>query len=363
MSSNFKRLAALLAALVLWIAGAQAEPYIAIKNGLACAACHINPAGGGERNAFGAYYGSQVLPQTAGDPKLFDGGAFSEALRLGANFRANYNFNQPDEGPSTQGFETQSGQLYLSLQPKGSRFNLYVDQQVAPGSSLTREMFVLTNFGSQHFIKVGKLMLPYGLRLEDDTAFIRQQGFNFDTSDNGLELGLQYPHWLLNFALTNGASSLVNDDQALQYLVRAEYLGNGWRGGGTLVYNNAELGARTQANLFAGSYWQGFVILAELDYIQDKSLSLVPGSYQTQWVGLLEVNRELFKGMNIKLTGEYWDPDTHIDENQRLRYSLLVEYTPYANLQWRTGVRRGEDIPQRTSGNYLSVFTQLHFYF
>lgn len=342
---------------------AQAEPYLAIKNNLPCSACHINPAGGGARTAFGAYYGSQMLPQAPGNAKLFDGGALGETLRVGANFRANYASSDSKAGADSSTFETQSGQVYLAFQPKDSRFTFYLDQQVAPGSALTREAFVLTRLSGQHFMKVGKLMLPYGLRLEDDTAFIRQQGFNFDTSDNGVELGLQYTHWLWNFALSNGSSGLANDDKGFQYLARSEYLGSNWRMGGTLVYNDAELGARTQANVFAGVNWLGFVFLAEADYVEDKSLSQVPGTYATQRVGLLEVNREIFKGLNLKLTSEYLDPDTHIAENQRNRYSFLVEYTPFANLQWRTGIRRGEDIPQRVQGNYLDFFTQLHFYF
>lgn len=349
---------------LLLINTAHAEPYLAIKNNTQCSTCHINPAGGGARNTYGAYYGTHLLPQTAGSLNLFDAGKFGETLRIGADLRTHYYQSDRDEGEDTRGFETQSGQLYVVLQPKDSRFSLYIDEQIAPGGALNRETFILTKLNGQHFLKAGRIMLPYGIRLEDDTAFIRQaSGFNFDTGDNGVELGLQYTKTLLNFALSNGSSGLNNDDKNLQFLSRAEYLGNNWRFGATALYNDAEAGARTQANLFGGFVWQGFVFLAEADFIEDESIETIPNEYQQQRVGLLEVNREISKGYNVKLTAEFLDPDANIDENQRVRHSLLLEYTPFANLQIRGGLRKGDDIPQRDAGNYLDFFAQLHFYY
>lgn len=349
---------------LLFIQPAIAEPYLAVKNNVQCSACHVNPAGGGARSTYGAYYGTHVLPQTAGSLDLFDAGKLGETLRIGADLRANYYQSDSDDAADTRGFETQSGQLYVVLQPKDSRFALYIDEQIAPGGALNRETFILTQLGGNHFLKAGRIMLPYGLRLEDDSAFIRQaSGFNFDTGDNGVELGLQYSKTLLNFAVSNGSSGLANDDKNLQFLSRAEYLGSQWRLGATALYNDAELGARTQANVFGGFNWLGFVFIAEADLIEDESIENIPGEYQEQRVGLLEVNREIRKGINLKLTTEFLDPDTNIDENHRVRHSVVAEYTPFANLQVRGGLRKGDDIPQRTQGNFLDAFVQLHFYY
>jgi hypothetical protein len=341
-----------------------AEPYLAFKNNMFCSGCHVNPIGGGARNTYGAYYGTNVLPQTAGSLTQFDSGNITESFRIGANFRANYTQVDPKQGESTQTFETQSGQVYLILQPKDSRFSLYIDEQLAPGGALNREAFILTKLSNNSFIKAGKLMLPYGIRLEDDTAFIRQAtGFNFDNSDNGVEWDLQTTHFFISTAISNGSSGLTNNDKGLSYLSRVEYLGNNWRVGVSGVYNDADLGARSQMNMFGGFNWLGFTFLAEMDHIKDKSISHVPGSYEEQRISFLEVNRELTKGVNLKLTTEYLDPDTHINQNQRVRHSILMEYTPFANLQVRAGIRKGEDIPQKINGNYLSTFAQLHLYY
>lgn len=343
---------------------AQAEPYLAVKNNTLCSTCHVNPIGGGARNTYGAYYGTHLLPQTAGSLDLFDAGKLGETLRIGADLRTNYNQTNREEADDSRGFETQSGQLYMVLQPKDSRFSLYIDEQLAPGGALNRETFILTKLNGNHYLKAGRIMLPYGLRLEDDTAFIRQAtGFNFDTGDNGVELGLQYTKSIINIALSNGSSGLTNDDNNLQLLTRAEYLGNNWRLGASLLYNDAEAGSRKQANIFGGLYWKGFVFLAEADHIEDESISHVAGETEQQRIGLLEVNREIIKGLNIKFTTEYFDPDTNIAENRRSRNSLLLEYTPFANLQLRGGLRKGEDIPQRTQGNFTDFFVQMHFYY
>jgi len=224
---SFYLIAGVLLIMALGAVQAFAEPYLAFKNNVFCSACHINPIGGGERNTYGAYYGTNVLPQTGGSLTDFDAGNITDSFRLGANFRANYTQSHVKNGTDTNTFETQSGQVYLLLQPKDSRFSLYIDEQVAPGSSLNREAFILTKLGENSWLKAGKLMLPYGIRLEDDTAFIRQAtGFNFDTSDNGIEWDMQTQHIFFSAAMSNGSSGSTNNDKGLSYLSRVEYLGS-----------------------------------------------------------------------------------------------------------------------------------------
>jgi len=346
------------------VANVAAEPYLAVKNNMKCMQCHVNPIGGGARNTFGALYGTSSLPANPSDGAAFDNGAISESLRLGADLRFNWEQLDNDGGEDVSSFSTQSGQLYFVLQPKGSRFTFVVDEQIAPGSALNREAAVIMQLSGNHYLKAGTLMLPYGLRLEDDSAFIRSAtGISFDNNDNGVELGLEYSKATVNFAVSDGSGSSTNDDENYQFISRAEYLGSNWRVGGSVLYNDAETGARTLYNIFGGLNLAGFILLAEVDVIEDDSVQFVPGDDLSAVVGFFEINRELKKGYNLKFTAEYFDPEDDIDENERTRYSLLLESTPYSHMQIRGGVRVGDDIPQRPQGDFTQAFMQLHLYY
>lgn len=341
-----------------------AEPYLAIKNNQKCSACHIDANGGGARNGYGAFYGSQVLPQSPGNTHAFDSGEISESFRLGADFRFNYSWLDQEYAEQQQSFGTQSGQLYVTLQPKGGKFLLHIDEQVMPGGALNRQAFVVTRLNDHHSLKAGTFILPYGLRVEDDSAYMRQASqINFDSNDNGAEWAMEYNKLLINLAVTNGSASQTNDDTRMAYTTRGEYLGSNWRVGAGYLLNDAAAGELSLANIFGGFHWSGFVFMFELGRIEDTSISNIIGESQTQWVNFFEVNKEVAKGYNLKVTSEYLDPDGDIKDNERRRHSLLLEYTPFAHMQVRGGLRFGDDIPIAAGGDTTDAFVQLHFYY
>lgn len=342
----------------------MAEPYLALKNNLKCSSCHVNPIGGGSRNDFGSYYGSQVLPQTAVKAPFVDPGKLSDSVRLGGNIRSYFNYFDPQGSDSSVGFDVQSAQIYMHIQPKNSRFSFYLDQVVAPGSAVSREAFVMAKIGKRHYFKAGKLMMPYGIRLEDDGAFVRQATQStFDNSDMGMELDLEFKKVTVNIAVTNGNGGAANPDDQLQYILRSEYYGKNWRVGASYLLNQGADGDRNMANIFAGFNVLGFNILAEYDHVIDDSINIVPDLSQEQNIYFFEINRELTKGLNLKLSLEGMDPETNIEENNRTRTSLILEYTPYSYIQFRGGVRISKDIPQRDLGNSNQAFIQAHVYF
>lgn len=366
MSWTFKETATAFVALLFAVVliPAKAEPYLASKTGNKCSTCHVNPIGGGARNAFGSYYGTHMLPAHPGDTMGSDPGGLNEYIRIGADLRASFQRYEEDNADPTQGFETQSAQVYVHLQPKGSRFSLYIDEQVAPGAALNREAFVMAKLSGNHYVKAGKIMLPYGIRLEDDSAFVREATqITFDNSDNGVELGLDFNKALFNVVLSNGTGAATNDDDRFQYVVRGEYIERNWRIGGSTLVNESTAGTRKIWGVFAGVHLYGFTLLAEVDQIKDESLINAFGGDTEQIVTLFEVNRELSKGMNLKVTHETFDPESNTDNNERTRSSVLLEYTPFANFQLRGGIRNGDDIPQRDQGNFKDLFVQAHLYF
>lgn len=348
----------------------KAEPYLAIKNNLKCAACHVNPNGGGLRNDFGRIYGQNLLPAKASS---YDSGKLArltQYLTVGADSRFNgtYQKTAQKSDNTSQGFEISSTQLYLNIEIPDSGLSLYIDQQVAPGSAINREALVMYQFEQNNlfdgsYLKAGKLFLPYGLRIEDDSAFIRQvTGMNFDNSDNGVEYGVSYKNTSANFYVANGTSQASNNDDSLLYGLRVEHLFSSFRLGMSAVLNDGDQQVQ-MLNLYGGAQWRDLTFLAEIDYLTlEKSNSFTQQDIK-QLVTLAEVNYQWRQGWNFKLTAEFFDPDQDVDEDEQTRYSFITEYTPLSNVQLRLGFRLKQDIPQKPQQNSDMVFIQSHFYF
>lgn len=352
----------------LWLAGTtcvQAEPYFAVREGLACAACHVNPSGGGLRNAFGAVWGQTVLPakriESPGAEEMLTG-QIGSYLRVGSNLRAHALYTDvPDEDSSSE-FDVQELRLYLDFAVIPERLSLYVDQQVAPGGSANLEAYVRYHSADRHWhIKAGQLFLPYGLRLEDDSAFIRQvTGIGFATPDRGIEVGWESPRWSAQLAVTNGAFAGPETDEGKLVSMRAAYIRPIWRLGGSFSFNDADAGERRMQGVFAGVKTGPIAWLAEADYIVDEGF---PEGRRRQWTGLMEGNWALLKGHNLKATLEYFEPDTDVDEDEQNRYSLVWEYTPFQFLQLRAGARVYDGIPQNALQNRRIYFVAINGYF
>lgn len=345
-------------------ATAQAEPYFAVQQGLKCVACHVNPTGGGLRNAFGNTWGQTVLPQRTLAVEGLDAwsGEVVRRIRLGANLRASATYDDVPNQQSLSEFDVDESRLYLDLAVLPERLGLYVDQRLAPGGSTNLETYArLALADGRYYVKAGQMYLPYGWRLEDDTAFIRQvPGINFATPDKGLEVGLETTHWTAQLAVSNGTAGGSEQDSGKQWSVRAEHVRAAWRIGASFNFNDAEAGERRMQNVFAGLRTGPVSWLAEADYVVDDGFV---GGRREQWVGLIEANWGIFAGHNLKLTAEYFDPDDAIDEDEQNRLSAVWEWTPMQFLQLRVGLRVYDGIPQNDLQNRRSAFAQLNGYF
>ncbi len=78
---------------------------------------------------------------------------------------------------------------------------------------------------------------------------------------------------------------------------------------------------------------------------------------------LLEGNWKIRKGLNAKLSYEYFDPDDTLDEDQRNRISAVLEFFPIQFTQLRLGARYYNGIPQNPVQNRTDLFLQVHVFF
>jgi hypothetical protein len=360
------RNAALLASiLVLGFATgkAAAEPYLAAYKGMQCSGCHSHPAGGGKRNAYGNAFAQTEMPAErvgAADAAPWTG-EMTKWLSVGANLRANYRYVDTPETDASSEFSISRGTVYLEASLIPNRLSLYVDQQVAPGSSLNREAYVRLNSPSGKFhVAAGQFFLPYGLRLQDDTAFVRQgTGVNFSNPDRGVQVGYEAGPWSTQLTATNGSGGGETDTDK-QFSWVGHYVRQRWRAGASFNFNEADTGDRQMQNVFFGLRTGPFVWLAEADLITD---DLPSGTEQDAIASLVEGNWLFRQGHNLKVSYDYFDPNDDVDEDHQVRWSLLWEYTPMQFLQGRIGVRVYDGVPQVDVQNRNEYFAEIHGFF
>ncbi|WP_096087443.1 hypothetical protein [Agaribacterium haliotis] len=367
----FLPLLVLVVASTLSINSAVAEPYLAQRYGQKCMACHTNMTGGGKRNAVGVGYAMALTDsplQTTFSPALTD------KISAGANLRVDYtytDFSDPksnaegitgDEIEDTSSFDINTGNLYLEF-ALSDEIIFYLDQEVAPEGGQTREAIAIKKgvLGDHDYIKAGRFFLPFGLRLQDDSAFIREvSGFNFDNSDNGVEYGYDRNKLSFRFSVSNGTQGSGENNKDKQVSSLLEWVDARYRVGVSASVNNGpEQSSRKAYAIYGGLTLGKWVFLAELDKIDDEDKT----TEQSNLVAFLEANYLLTTSTNVKLSYDYHDPNDDIDENQRIRYSLLGETFLDQFSQLRYGLRWADGIPQNTLQNQTQLFTEYHVFF
>jgi hypothetical protein len=338
----------------------EAEPYLALGMGLKCSACHVNPTGGGMRTTFGTVWGQTVLPARAFSADGPWTGDLNRYVGLGADLRGAATWLDQPAAKGVSSFDLTSLRVYLDLRPIPELFALYVDERLAPGTANNAEAYLRAWApGHQFYVKAGQMYLPYGIRLQDDSAFTREDtGISFNTPDRGLELGFDGARWTAQLAITNGTAGAAEVDNGKQWSLRGEYVSPRWRAGASLNINDLDGGARRMQNLFGGVRTGPLVWLAELDYIIDDSA----GPRRKQLAGLVEADWRLAPGQNLKLTAEAFDPDRAAPRDRQTRLSVVWEYTPLPFVQIRAGVRNYDDVQEVPFFNRRIVFLQLHTY-
>lgn len=350
--------------IVVWLPmKSYAEPYLAIKTGMKCSGCHVNPTGGGKRNHFGTIYGQTSLSSTSAaklgavNPNL---GKLNETISLGGNLRTLLKLQDSDEQEELE-FDTQSGQLYIEVSPQNSNISLYVDEQIAPDGALNRETYALIYSEDRSlYLKAGRIIPPFGHRLEDDSAFTKQATvINFDNNDNGVEIGMESNKLFTTLTVSNGSGGGKDTDRKKQVILRSEFYQPNWRIGSSAYYNPNDAGERKMVSVFGGARIKNLVTLFEIDRIDDTTLE----NFSEQEAALVELNYTIKQGHNLKYSYEYLDQDIDIDENEQIRNSLVWEHSPIRHLQVRSGIRVNEGIPQSSVQNTKEGFVQLHLFF
>ncbi len=356
----------MVAALALAGARVEAEPYIAIQQGLKCTSCHVNPTGGGMRNTFGNVFAQTLLPMMHIDtgPNVWTG-SLNSFIGIGGDLRYDATLTQEPGQRTIDQFDLEQMRVYLDASVIPDRLMVYADEQVAPGGATNEEAWAMY-WSANHdwYVKAGQMYLPFGFRLQDQTAFVQQvSGINMTTPDRGVEVGYEHGPWDAQVNVSNGTAGGTVVTNGKQYIGQLQFVQSIWRAGIALDENNSAAdGRRTAYGLFGGLKTGPVAWLAEADVVVDHTL---PNGGNREAGGLLEANWLIMRGNNLKITAEQFAPDLAVSvrRNGETRWSVVYELTPIQFVQLRAGFRYYDGIPQDDSQHERLWFLELHGFF
>ena len=370
--------------IALAAAPARAEPYLMVRAGAKCNDCHTNLTGGGKRTPFAHIHARDILhdldllpiPPTV---KGFNG-QINEYLSIGGDLRVRNTtvfqdrFSKKGTVPQNQAFrrhvtsnDTDINEFlgYTQVDLLPDYVTLYGDWNL-DGGVTNREGFGLIRgfLPYDTYLKAGRFFPTFGLRVQDDQAFIRARtGYTFTNPDEGGEIGFAPGPFFIASSITNGTggdkdvAATVNGYGVFQDIPVVQTIMTG-------ASFARQTDKRWAAAWYAGSNIWRFTYLGEFDLIDDRSPSSEPK--RDQYAAYAEVDFLVFDWLNIRGTFDFVKV-TH--DRDQTRYGIGVE--PFINrfiqprIQYR--INNGPPVPTNDPNvlvdNQDELLFELHFFF
>ncbi|MBI2892980.1 MAG: hypothetical protein HYY06_05475 [Deltaproteobacteria bacterium] len=352
-----------LAVVVLHATPVRALPRFALRDGVACSTCHVNPSGGGMRNRYARYVFEPTrlavgVPGPAALLRPLDVD-IGDTLSFGADGRTIY-YDQSVPGSDGIGsFFQMQADLYVSAELVEG-LTLYFDQ----GSYGSFEAIAMYEHGLgapglSAYVKAGRFMPTFGLRLENHNTFTRQDiGFGPRDKDAGIEIGAYLGPVLVQAAVLDGASEdrQFDENRKKAFLARAELIGR--VGALRLMFGGSayanQTGARTEVqgtvvdsrsdHLRTGVHWGlglgRFAYLGEAAVVKvDPSQGNAQEAKQFSFQSYQELDVRLVRGLELNFNYEFREPDIDLESGRINRFAGGVELYPLPYLELKVLVR------------------------
>lgn len=373
------RLIVALLCLTLLSMSAYSIPRFATRMNLPCQSCHVNPSGGGMRNAFGQSFGRDSLSVKSWQEEygLDDYSTkISEFISYGADFRF-LAFYQSKTNPeaSLDSFFPMQMDLYFNL-AVSKKINLYINPAFGPYNRL--EAFgVARILPANGYVKLGRFTPPYGLRFDDHTSYIRQATpfRNNMGQQTGMELGFRTGPLVAMGALTNGMRGDL--DGILAKAVYGKLEARGELGpisalAGISSYN--DVSSIDRINLLGGyasaTFMDRLTLVGDVEQIRGNSGSMsvssdlnqrnAPGTDLKQLAVMIEADYELLQGLDLKCMYDFFDPNTDVKSGTAVRYSGGFEFMPVSGVEVRPLFRYTKDSILNRNTTDLQIM--IHFF-
>jgi len=331
------------------------------------------------RNEFGFNYGREELTTAKGlDIAEFDEptGFLSPFLAIGIDSRTQF-YHEMNSGKNSL-FQMQGD---LSLEMKlNKRLRLLLKKGFYSGAEIAAVGSILP-FGG--YVKVGKFTPDYGLRIDDHNAFIRGGPYSVSvlgdsfpngyskglglgerSEDTGLEIG--FTPWDLTLTLgvfngTPGNTIAFAPGSAKAIVSRLEYMMkfdefNILVGGSSFSYP-ATSGAPSKFGMFGGiGIDKDLSILLEYDIVSAE----VSNSIRRGSIFFVEASYMIVKGYDVRISYEFYDPDTKLKNGAFTQISAGVSFFPLPGVEIYPMVRLFREEPYEINNDQLLV--QLHLF-
>lgn len=361
--------------MVAAIRPAHAEPYLMVRAGAKCSDCHTNLTGGGKRTAFAHIHAHDilddvdVLPIPAG-VKPFNG-EINSWVSMGGDLRVRNTTVFRDRGksvPTNNAFRrhvesndtrVQRALIYGQVDLWPDVATIYVDEDFNGGATNREAFGLLRGFLPwDTYFKAGRLFPAYGLRVQDDDAFIRRRtGYTFDKSDEGGEIGFAPGPFFVASSITNG--TLGDKDVAVTlnaYTVLTEVpVVRNVTAGGSFARQSDK---RVLGGVYGGSNLWRFTYLGEFDAINDRTVAT--RGNRDRFVAYGEANLLLLSWLNLRGTFDFVKVQHDRDQT---RYTIGAE--PFVNrvIQPRIQYRINNGPPDKPELNQDELWFELHLFF
>jgi hypothetical protein len=206
-------------------------------------------------------------------------------------------------------------------------------------------------------VKAGRLFPAYGLRVQDDQAFIRARtNYTFQQPDEGGEIGIQPGPFAIASSITNGTpgdKDVAATINAYGVFEEVPVVRNVLAGGSFARQSNK----RSEGCVYAGSNLWHFTYLGEFDLINDRKLGS-PGM-SDQYASYAELNWLLFDWLNLRGTFEFVKVTHNRDQT---RYTIGAN--PFINkvIQPIIQYRINNGVPSKPGDNQDELWVELHLF-
>jgi hypothetical protein len=215
------------------------------------------------------------------------------------------------------------------------------------------------------YVKAGRFFPTFGLRVQDDSAFVRARtGYTFQNPDEGGEIGFAPGPFFIATSITNGPSgdkdvaATVNGYGVFEDIPVVKTIMTG----GSFARQTDK---RLAAAYYVGSNFWRFTYLGEIDWIDDHTVASSHGR-RDQYAAYGEIDFLVFDWLNLRGTFDFVKV-TH--DRDQTRYAIGAE--PFINryiqprIQYR--INNGPPVPgenpRELIDNQNELLFELHFFF